>query len=54
MIMIYSSIAFDTLADLSPEQMDRKGRAFIYHVERILGANKGSLEASIMKIFQYQ
>lgn len=53
MIMMYSSIAFDTLAGLTAEQMDKKGRAFIYHVERILGAKEGSLDASIMKIFMH-
>ena len=52
MIMTYANIAFDALADTTPEQMERKIRAFIYHAERILGAEKGSLDAAIMKIFE--
>lgn len=52
MIMTYANIAFDALADTTPEQMERKSRAFIYHTERILGAEKGSLNAAIMKIFE--
>ncbi len=51
MIVIYSNIAFDELAGLSPAEMKKKSRAFIYHTERILGAKEGSLNAAIMKIF---
>ena len=51
MIIIYSNIAFDELAGLSPAEMKKKSRAFIYHTERILGAKEGSLNRSIMKIF---
>lgn len=52
MIMTYANIAFDALAGMTPEQMERKSLAFINHTERILGAEKGSLEAAIMKIFE--
>lgn len=52
MIMTYANIAFDALADMTPEQMERKSLAFIYHTERILGAEGGGLEAAIMKIFE--
>ena len=52
MIMTYANIAFDALADTTPEQMERKRKAFIYHTGRILGAEKGGLEAAIMKIFE--
>ena len=51
MIITYSSMAFDNLADLSPEDMQKKSMAFIYHTERVLGAKEGSLVAAIMKIF---
>ncbi len=51
MIVIYSNIAFDELAGLSPAEMKKKSRAFIYHTERILGAKEGSLNRAIMKIF---
>lgn len=52
MIMVYANIAFDELAGLSQEDRQRKSRAFIFHTERILGAEEGSLEAAIMKIFR--
>lgn len=52
MIMTYANTAFDTLAATTPEQMERKSRAFICHTERILGAEKGSLDSAIMKIFE--
>lgn len=51
MIIIYSNTAFDDLAGLPYEEMQKKRKAFIYHTERILGAKEGSLEAAIMKIF---
>lgn len=51
MIVIYSNIAFDELAGLSPEEMKKKSMAFIYHTERILGAKEGSLAKAIIKIF---
>jgi len=51
MILTYSSTAFDELADLSPAEIEKKSKAFIYHTERILGAEEGSLTAAIMKIF---
>ncbi|NLD87443.1 MAG: TetR/AcrR family transcriptional regulator [Clostridiales bacterium] len=51
MIVIYSNTAFDELAGLSPEKREKKSKAFIYHTERLLGADEGSLAAAIMKIF---
>lgn len=48
--MVYANIAFDSLAELTPEELAVKSRAFICHTERILGAEAGSLEAPIMKI----
>ena len=51
MIMIYSSVAFDELAGLSPDDTLKKVKAFIHHTERILGAEEGSLETAIMNIF---
>ena len=50
MIILYSNTAFDELAGLSPEQVNRKSAAFICHTERILGAAEGSLVPAIMKI----
>ena len=50
MIILYSNIAFDELAGLTPEEVNRKSTAFICHTERILGAAEGSLAPAIMKI----
>ena len=50
MIMIYSSSAFDDLLELSPEEKERKTKAFIYHTERLLGAKENSLAKTIMNI----
>ena len=50
MILIYSNIAFDALAGLTEEELVHKGQAFICHVERILGAEEGSLAPAIMNI----
>ncbi len=54
MILTYANTAFDELAGLDREQLERKSRAFIFHTERILGAEEGSLEQAIMKIFSTQ
>ena len=50
MILLYASIAFDELAGLTPEEKERKSKAFICYTERILGARENSLEAAIMTI----
>ena len=54
MIMIYSSVAFDELLNLSPEDVQRKGLAFAFHTERLLGAKENSLRDAIMKIIMGQ
>ena len=54
MIMVYSSVAFDEFSDLSPQEIEKKGRAFICHTERLLGAKENSLLEPIMKIFMLQ
>ena len=54
MILTYANTAFDTLAETDPEQTERKRHAFIFHTERILGAEAGSLEQAIMRIFNRQ
>ena len=54
MIMVYSSVAFDEFSDLSPQEIEKKGRAFICHTERLLGAKENSLLEPIMKIFMNQ
>ncbi|MGI6766243.1 MAG: TetR/AcrR family transcriptional regulator [Lentihominibacter sp.] len=52
MIVIYSNMAFDELAGLSPEERGKKSKAFIYHSARILGAKEDILAAVTMKIFK--
>ena len=51
MILIYSNIAFDSLAEQTEEERQRRIQGFIYHSERILGTGDGVLQDAIMKIF---
>ncbi|MBR4474153.1 MAG: TetR/AcrR family transcriptional regulator [Oscillospiraceae bacterium] len=51
MVMIYSNVAFDELEDRSPEERMRKIQAFIFHTERITGAEEGALQEAILRIF---
>ncbi len=51
MVMIYSNIAFDELAQLSTGERMQKIQAFIYHTERIMGAEEGLLQEPMSKIF---
>ncbi len=54
MTILYANTAFDTLnvADLSPEQRERKIAGFIYNLERLMGMAEGSLQETIMAIFR--
>ncbi len=54
MIMLYSTVAFDELAELTPEEKNRKGKAFICYTERILGCPENSLESAITAILSKQ
>ena len=51
MVMIYSNAAFDELAELSSDERMQKIQAFICHTERIMGAEEGTLQEPIMRIF---
>ena len=51
MIMLYGNIAFDDNENLTPRQKKRKGNAFIYYIEKMLGAKAGSLEKALMRFF---
>lgn len=53
MTILYANIAFDELniAELSPEQRERKISGFIYNLERLMGMAEGSLQEAIMAIF---
>lgn len=50
MIMIYSTVAFDELLNLTEEDIQMKGLALAFHAERLLGAEQNSLRDAIMKI----
>ena len=51
MLMIYSNIAFDEVAVMSPEVRIQKIHAFICHAERIMGTEEGTLRDPILRIF---
>ena len=51
MIMIYGNIAFDDNKNLTPKQKKQKGKAFIYNIEKMLGAKSGSLEKALLQFF---
>jgi AcrR family transcriptional regulator len=51
MIMIYGNIAFDDNENLTPKQKKQKGKAFIYNIEKMLGAKQGSLEKALIQFF---
>lgn len=52
MVLLYSNTAFDDLAELSPDECQKKITAFIYNLERLLGMKRGSLNEVILPIFQ--
>lgn len=51
MLMIYSSVAFDTANAQTDDQMMARVKGFIYNIERLLNAAPGSMTESMMKIF---
>lgn len=51
MVIVYSNVAFDELAELDAEDRMRKIQAFICHTERIMGAEEGILQEPIIRIF---
>lgn len=52
MTMLYSCITFDALAEDTQEQRQRKIMGFIYNLERLLGMKSGSLQETVLPIFQ--
>ena len=54
MLMVYSNEAFDDLKEQTAEQKQQKIEGFIYNAERMLGMKKGSLQRTIMGIFENQ
>ena len=51
MIMIYGNTAFDDNENLTPGQKKKKGKAYIYNIEKMLGAKEGSLEKPLKQFF---
>ena len=51
MLVLYSTIAFDDDYDESPESVQKRITAFLYNVERLLGAKEGSVQSVMMKLF---
>ena len=52
MTLLYSNTVFDDLAVHSEEERQRKIAAFIYHLERLLGMEQGSLREVILPLFR--
>lgn len=52
MTMLYSCITFDALVEDTQEQRQRKIMGFIYNLERLLGMKSGSLQETVLPIFQ--
>lgn len=52
MIMTYSYTAFDSMMQYSEEEEQRKIMGFIYHTERVLGMEEGSLMDTVKPIFE--
>lgn len=52
MTLLYSNIMFDVFVEYSKEERRRKIEAFIYNLERLLGTERGSMQAAILPIFQ--
>ena len=53
MILLYSNIAFDELANLSDSERLVKIEGFIYNVERLLGMDRGSMRHTIFLTEKY-
>lgn len=51
MLILYSTIAFDDDYDESPESSKKRIIAFLINTERLLGAKEGSLQKTMMKLF---
>lgn len=52
MTFLYANTAFDTFAELSEAQRQRKMAAFIYNLERLLQMEQGSMMEVVLPLFQ--
>ena len=51
MIIRYAYTAFDDLHQMEPERQIRQVLGFIYHAERILGMQEGSMKETLLPVF---
>ncbi len=51
MLVLYSSIAFDSRFGLTPEQMTGRVQAFVHNTEKLLGVESGSMAAPMARLF---
>ena len=51
MIMVYSNVFFDDATETSEELRDERTQALIFNIERLLGAETGSLASDLMRVF---
>ena len=52
MTFLYANTAFDKMAEYGPEVRRRKEEAFIYHLERLLKMEQGSMREVVLPLFQ--
>lgn len=50
MLLIYSSVAFDDMNEVTKEERERKVTGFVYNMERLLGVKAGGLAEIISSI----
>ncbi|SCY82497.1 transcriptional regulator, TetR family [Lachnospiraceae bacterium XBB2008] len=51
MLILYSGIVFDDDFDESQERVQNRIQAFLYNMELLLGAKEGTIQKSMMKLF---
>ena len=51
MLLLYGGTVFDDAADTSQDVREQRIRAFIFHTERLLGAESGSLTPYMLQMF---
>jgi len=50
MLLIYSSVVFDDMNEITPIEWKRKAEGFVYNMERLLGIKQGSISDIIKYI----
>ena len=43
MLLIYSSVVFDDMNEMTPIEWKRKAEGFVFNMERLLGIKQGSI-----------